>query len=115
MRTQTHYGQVRGIHLAPKPKAQHYGDNREIIPPRPELDRNLERVLDQNRAQLHTHPVPLRSSGHGSSVVSHTLKITGVSAVGAGFVRFAAAARASTPNVIFCAPTSSRSRAAQLT
>ncbi len=29
-----------------------------IIPPRPELDRNLERVLDQNRAQLHTHPVP---------------------------------------------------------
>jgi hypothetical protein len=28
------------------------------IPPRPELDRNLERVLDQNRAQLHTHPVP---------------------------------------------------------
>ena len=27
------------------------------IPPRPELDRNLERVLDQNRAQLHAYPV----------------------------------------------------------
>ena len=78
----------RGIRLTPNPKAQHY----RIIHPRPQLDRNLELVLDQ--AQLHTYPAaPFLDSSTRPRRPRPALKVTGVTAAGACLARVAAAVR----------------------